>query len=35
MNNNLRKLLTGMQWITTRKGMACTNIWEAGGFNIW
>ena len=31
MNNNLRKLLTGMQWITTRKGMACTNIWEAGG----
>ena len=31
MNNNLRKLLTGMQWITTRKGMACSNIWEAGG----
>jgi choline dehydrogenase len=26
-----RKLATGIQWIFTRKGMATSNIWEAGG----
>lgn len=26
-----RKLATGIQWVFTRKGMATSNIWEAGG----
>ena len=31
MNNNLKKLATGVQWLTSQTGLACTNVWEAGG----
>ncbi len=31
MDNPLRKLLLGMQWVFTRKGFVASNIWEAGG----
>ncbi len=27
----LNKLLTGVQWLTTRKGLGASNVWEAGG----
>jgi len=27
----LNKLLIGMQWLATRKGLGASNIWEAGG----
>ncbi len=27
----LRKLMTGCQWLLTRKGFVASNIWEAGG----
>jgi choline dehydrogenase len=27
----LNKLLTGIQWLATRKGLGASNIWEAGG----
>ena len=30
-NRPLNKLLTGLQWLATRKGLGASNIWEAGG----
>ena len=32
MNNPLRQLAVGLQWIFTRKGFVASNIWEAGGY---
>ena len=31
VNQPHRKLATGLRWVFTRKGMATSNIWEAGG----
>ena len=31
VDNPLRKLLLGCQWLLTRKGFVASNIWEAGG----
>ena len=31
VDNPLRKLLLGAQWLLTRKGFVASNIWEAGG----
>ena len=31
MNSNIRKLATGIEWLVRRRGLACTNVWEAGG----
>ena len=31
MNNNLKKMATGVQWLATQKGLAASNVWEAGG----
>ena len=30
-NRPLNKLLTGIQWLATRKGLGASNVWEAGG----
>ncbi len=31
VDNPIRKALTGMQWLLSRKGIGASNIWEAGG----
>ena len=31
VNQPHRKLATGIQWVFTKKGIATSNIWEAGG----
>lgn len=31
-DNALSKLVVGLQWIFTRKGIVASNVWEAGGF---
>ena len=31
VNQPHRKLATGIRWVFTRKGIATSNIWEAGG----
>ncbi len=32
INNPVRKLMAGMQWLINRSGIAASNIWEAGGY---
>ena len=32
LSNPLRKLVIGTQWLLTGKGLAASNIWEAGGY---